>query len=151
MRIGIIAATAALSVFAGAAIANPGLDARKALMQDIVGNVKVIGGYMKGKNKASAEDVSWLAGTIKEDAARIADAFGDKIHVENADGLKTTASPAIWNDWDKFVMVAGELGKTAGALETTAAGGDKKAIGAAFGAMTKTCGACHKPFRVKKK
>jgi len=150
MRLGVIVAAIAVLATASAAYANSGVDARKALMKSIGGNVKGVAGYVKGENAETPADVAKRAAAIKADAGKIADAFGDKIHVENAGDVKTTASPAIWEKWSEFTDTASNLASAAGGLEMAAAGGDKAAITAAFGAMTKNCGACHKPFRVKK-
>jgi len=152
MRIGTIAAAAALAAatLAGAAMANPGVESRQALMKSIVGHTKAIGGYVKGQNAETPADVAKRAASIAADAARIGGAFGDQVHTDNAGDVKTTASSAIWMKWDEFEATAKSLEMSAIELAGAAAGGDKAAIGAAFGGMTKNCGACHKPFRVKK-
>ena len=144
-----VVAAAAAALFAGAAMANPGVEARQELMKSIGGNTKAIGGIVKG-GPGEASEVATRAAAIAASAAMIGGKFGDQVHVENAGDVKTTASPAIWMKWDEFVKAGTDLETAAKALETTAAGGDMAAIGAAFGAMTKTCGACHTPFRVKK-
>ncbi len=150
MRVGFIATVLGLVLATGAAFANPGVEARQALMKSIVGDVKAIAGYVKGENVETPADVAMRAEAIKANAAKISGAFGDQVHVENADGVKTIASPAIWQKWDEFVATASGLESSAGALAMTAAGGDKAAIAESFGALTKNCGACHKAFRVKK-
>ena len=150
MRLGMITAAVVVALTAGVASANPGVEARQALMKSMVGNVKAISGYVKGDNAETPADVARRAAAIKADAGKIASAFGDQIHAENADGIKTRATPAIWLKWDEFAGNADKLGKDAGALEMTAAGGDQTAIAAAFGAVAKNCGACHKAFRGKK-
>jgi cytochrome c556 len=49
----------------------------------------------------------------------------------------------IWTNWDDFVAKANVLQVAAeGAVIT-----DQASIGAALGAMGKTCGACHKVYR----
>ena len=150
MRIGIIAAAVVAVMASSSAIANPGVEARQQLMKSIVGNVKAIGGYVKGQNDEGPSNVGSRAASIAADAARIGGAFGDQVHVENANGVKTTAAPAIWEKWGDFVKIAADLEGAAITLAGVAASGDKAQIGASFGAMTKTCGACHKPFRIKK-
>lgn len=150
MRIGMIAAALAATLAAGSAFANEGVEARQKLMKAIGGDVKGIAGYVKGENQETPADVGKRAAMIKANAMKIGGAFNDEIHVENANGVETTASPAIWQKHDGFLAAASDLETAAGALEVTAAGGDKAAIAASFGAMTKTCGGCHTVYRVKK-
>lgn len=145
----ILASAAAFSMVAGAAVANGGVEARQELMKSIAGNTKTIGAFVKG-GKGSAADVEASAAAISADAKKIGAMFGDQIHVENAGDVKTTASPAIWQKWDGFVAIANDLDSAASALSAAAATGDADAIKAGFGPMVKTCGACHKPYRVKK-
>ena len=150
-RFGIIAAGVAAIMIAGSAHANPGVEARQALMKSIVGNVKAIGAVVKGQSTESMADVARRAGEIKVDADNMAGVFGDQVHVENAGDVRTTASPAIWENWSDFFKLGQDMEAAAATLQATAAGGDMDAVKGAFGAMTKTCGACHKPYRIKKK
>lgn len=129
---------------------DPGVDARQALMKEIGGGLKTIKGYVSGES-GDAAAVAAAAKSIAVASSRIDGAFNDEIHVENAGAVKTTASPAIWRKRDEFNKIAGDMEAAALALAATAsAGGDSDAIRAGFGAVAKNCGACHKPFRVKK-
>lgn len=150
MRLGVIVAGVAAVMISGAAMANPGVESRQALMKSIVGNVKAIAGVVKGQSTETMADVARRAGEIQTDADNMGGVFGDRIHVENAGDVKTTASPAIWEEWSNFFKSSQDLEAAAGGLQTAAASGDMGAVKSAFGAMTKTCGACHKPYRVKK-
>jgi cytochrome c556 len=153
MRLGVIAAGIAAVMITGSAMANPGVEARQALMKSIVGNVKAIGAVVKGQSTETMAVVSRRAGEIKTDADNMAGVFGDQIHVENANGVRTTAAPAIWSNWSDFFKISQVLEAAAANLEAVAAGddADADAVKGAFAAMTKTCGACHKPYRIKKK
>lgn len=129
---------------------DPGVDARQALMKEIGGHLKAIKGYVTGES-GDAATVEAAAKSIAVAAARIDGLFNDEIHVENAGDVKTTASPAIWQKRDEFNKIADDMEAAAMALAATAAaGGDDEAVRAGFGAVAKNCGACHKPFRVKK-
>ena len=151
MRFGVIAAGVAAVMIAGSAMAHEGVEARQKLMKSIVGNVKAIGAVVKGKSTESMADVARRAGEIKMDADNMGGVFGDQVYVENANGVRTTAAPAIWTNWSDFFKLGQDMEAAAATLQVTAAGGDMDAVKAAFGAMTKTCGACHKPYRIKKK
>ena len=150
MRLGVIAASFVAVMIAGSAMAHEGVEARQNLMKFIVGNVKAIGAVVKGQSTESMVDVARRASEIKMDADNMGGVFGDQVHVENANGLRTTASPVIWANWSDFFKLGQDMEAAAATLEVTAAGGDMDAVKAAFGAMIKTCGACHKPYRVKK-
>lgn len=151
MRLGVIVAGVAAVMIAGSAMAHEGVEARQKLMKSIVGNVKAIGAVVKGQSTESMADVARRAGEIKMDADNMGGVFGDQVYVENANGVRTTAAPAIWTNWSDFFKLGQDMEAAAATLQVTAAGGDMDAVKAAFGAMTKTCGACHKPYRIKKK
>lgn len=59
------------------------------------------------------------------------------------------ATPAIWEDWDRFAAMSDEMLEKALALETDATDPDLD-LNAALKDMATTCTACHKDFRVKK-
>lgn len=74
---------------------------------------------------------------------------------------KSYAKPAIWTDNDKFLAADKSALAAADALNTALKGGDKAAITAAFGNMTRdfwglssqnpgACGGCHQSFTQKK-
>lgn len=151
MRLGVIAIGIAAVMVASGAMANPGVEARQALMKSIVGNVKAIAGVVKGQSDESLSDVARRAGEIETAADKMGGVFGDRVHVDNAGGVRTTASPAIWDRWAEFFNAGVNLEAAAVSLQTAAASGNMDAVKGAFGGMTKTCGACHKPFRIKKK
>lgn len=151
MRLGVIAASFAALMIAGSAMAHEGVEARQKLMKSIVSNVKAIGAVVKGQSTESMADVARRAGEIKADADNMVGVFGDQIHVKNAKGVRTTAAPSIWTNWSDFFNLGQDMAAAAATLQVTAAGGDRDAIKSAFGAMAKTCGACHKLYRIKKK
>ena len=57
------------------------------------------------------------------------------------------AKPEIWTDWAKFEAAAKDFQDAAPKLVPAAKSGVANQIPAARGAVGKTCGACHKPFR----
>lgn len=63
-------------------------------------------------------------------------------------GVKTHAKPEIWSMPDDFKAAAEKLAPEADKLASVAAAGDAGAIGAQLQATGKTCGGCHKVFRV---
>lgn len=59
----------------------------------------------------------------------------------------TRAKPEIWQDWPRFTAAAKALETAAMDLAMKADSGDMAAIGAGLGAVGKSCGGCHEPFR----
>ena len=130
MRLGVIAAGVAAVMIAGSAMAHEGVEARQKLMKSIVGNVKAIGAVVKGQSTESMADVARRAGEIKMDADNMGGVFGDQVHVENANGVRTTAAPAIWTNWSDFFKLGQDMEAAAAATlqVTAAAGGDMDAV-----------------------
>ena len=64
-------------------------------------------------------------------------------------GGDTKALATVWSDRTGFEAHAGDLETKALALAEAGRGGDMAAVGAAFGAVGKSCGACHQDYRGK--
>jgi cytochrome c556 len=70
---------------------------------------------------------------------------------DGSDMGETRALPAIWEQSDKFAQAVQAFQAQSAKLAEVAASGDRGALGAQLGAVGKTCGGCHKPFRKEKK
>lgn len=117
--------------------------------------MKELGSHMKAINEfvetgtGSAADVAARATSIEQAAAKIPSWFPEGTSMDDGAG-KTGAKPAIWAERSKFEAAASRMGDEAGTLASTAAAGDRDAIGAQFAALGKDgCGGCHTPFRQK--
>jgi cytochrome c556 len=66
---------------------------------------------------------------------------------EGSGGEDTHALPAIWEESEKFGAAVVEAEKATAELRVAAAGGDRKAIVAAFKAVGKSCKGCHENYR----
>jgi cytochrome c556 len=145
----------ALAVVASTAPTHAGSPAdtikeRRALMKNMGGHAKGIGGFLK-KGMGTAADVAGRANAIAASADKIVALYPKGTGPDDNVG-ETRAKPAIWTDRGKFEASAAKLKTLAMNLASAARGGDKKAIGMAMGAMGKQgCGGCHKLFRAKKK
>jgi cytochrome c556 len=118
---------------------------RRALMKSNSKSFKVIKAFVKsGKGKVG--NVRDAAVTLTWNAAQIPGLYPKGTSL--ADGVgQTRAKPAIWVKWAEFEAAAGKLKAAASKLAQAAAGGDAAAIKVAAGAIGKSCGGCHKPFR----
>lgn len=146
LAVAIVASAAPIQTVSAADVVKE----RRALMKNNGKNVKVIVGYLK-KGMGTTADVAASADAIAANAGKIVALYpagtgsGDNVG-------KTRAKPEIWSERAKFEAAAGKLKTLAMNLASAARSGDKKAIGAAMGAMGKqSCGGCHRAFRAKKK
>lgn len=130
---------------ASAQMGERAIEARKGLMKSNSRNMKVIAAFVKkGEGTASA-----VAMSAREVAANTA-AFPNNFPAGTSQGGgmgKTRAKAEIWQSWPKFTEASAKSTKLALDLAMAAESGDKGAIGAAMGAVGKSCGGCHKAFR----
>jgi cytochrome c556 len=118
---------------------------RRALMKSNGKSFKVIKAFLKS-GKGSAADVQKAAMTLASNGGKIPGLYPKG--TSSTDGVgKTRAKPAIWAKWADFEAAAGKLKAAGGNLAKVAAMGEAGAIKAAAGAIGKSCGGCHKPFR----
>ena len=119
---------------------------RMDLMSDIARQMKTIGGIARGKAAFDGASVSAAA-------ARIADHGKHMPMLFPKDSLQppSEATARIWRDWEKFVAVAEDMRVAAGNLAGAGRAGDAAAVKDGFRALGKTCSACHKDFREKKR
>lgn len=136
-----IAATATVALADGHAKDSKRVTAMKALG----GHMKAISAVAKGE-MAPSEATVVHAMAIHELAGTVTFMFP-----EGSGGDDTRALPKIWSDWDGFEKAADDLSESSMGLIEAAKTGDKDKIGAALGAVGKTCGGCHKPYRAEKK
>ncbi|MFM2120304.1 MAG: hypothetical protein RL722_1772 [Pseudomonadota bacterium] len=69
--------------------------------------------------------------------------------IAGTDTGETKALPAVWKDAAKFKAAGDKMKDAVAKLASTAKGGDKAAIKAAFGDTAGTCKGCHDDFRAK--
>jgi cytochrome c556 len=134
---------------ASAAVAQDKMAAveqRKALMKTNGASAGKIAAFLQ-KGEGSPADVAAAAGTIADDAKKLAALWPDGTSSTDMPG-QTRAKPELFQNKAKAMQYLTTLGEKAMALQTAAKGGDKQAIQAAFGQMNReACGACHNDFR----
>ena len=132
-------------VMASAALAHSGVKnaavkARMDAMSEIGRNTKVIGQMAKGQDTFDAAIVRTAAATIAQYAAQVPALFE-----ANETDPKSEALPAIWDNYDDFVLKAEALEQVALKLSSTDPTlGD---LGKAMAALGGTCKACHALYR----
>jgi cytochrome c556 len=117
---------------------------RQAAMTLIAKYFGPIGAMVNGKIPYNADVVARNA-TYVENLAQMP---WDGFH-ESTKGEKSAARPEVWSDPKKFQEAADRLQAEAVKLATVARAKDEAGVKAQFGAVGKSCGACHDSFRVK--
>lgn len=149
-----ILATATLTfvaapVFADKA-AEKAIGARKAQMQLYSFNIAQLGAMAKG-------EVDYDAGVASAAASNLAALAALNGMAMWPQGTDSTAMPDMtrtkveaWTTWPK-IRDAGDAMKKASADLALVAGNGLEALQGGIGAVGKSCGGCHKPFREEKK
>lgn len=144
-----------LAVFMSAAFAGPALThsgakgvvkERMELMKSIGLAMKTIGGMARGRVPLEGKKIVRAAAAIGHHGERITGLFPKG----SGHGV-SEASPEIWRDWDGFKNSADRMVAVARDLEKAGRANDAAAVKAAYRALGRTCGSCHKLFRIKKK
>ena len=116
---------------------------RQALMTNLGANMGALGAIAKGEAPHS-DLAAYQAGAIAKTAGVLLVVFP-----EGGGTGETAALPAIWQDWAKFEQAVANIQDAVPQLVEAAKSGDAGQIGAALGAVGKTCGGCHDAFRKK--
>ncbi len=117
---------------------------RQAAMTLIAKYFGPIGAMVNGKIPYNADVVARNATYVENLSQMPWDGFHESTKAE-----KSAARPEIWSDPKKFQEAADRLQAEAVKLATVARAKDEAGVKAQFGAVGKSCGACHDSFRVK--
>lgn len=146
------------TIMLGLALTAFGLGAADIAAADPAGELK----YRKSVMKGQSAHLGAIFGILKNETANkghlaahaaalahlgkaAADVFPTGSNVGDSDAL-----PVIWEKPDAFKEQLAALAKTTADLDAAAKAGDMAAVGAAAGAVGKSCGGCHDDFRKKK-
>ncbi|MBL8674981.1 MAG: cytochrome c [Rhodospirillales bacterium] len=142
--VGAIGLALAGALVGGVAIAQATdpIAARKDNRKQAGGQMKAIKGAIDAKGPASA--VVPAAAKLKELSAAHAG-----LYPAGSDKGETKALPNIWTDKAGFTAAVKAESDAIDALQAAAGTGDMEKVGAAFGAVGKSCGGCHEKFRAK--
>lgn len=135
----VIAASAALMLTGGAALAQDVIKTRKDGFEDYK---KAMGEIKDALGSGKLAAVVPVAQRIEAFAVQIPGLFPP-----GSDKGKTAAKEVIWANFPDFTAKSQDLHAAAKALEVAAASGDKAATGKAFGALADACKACHQRYR----
>ncbi|MEO1747292.1 MAG: cytochrome c [Pseudomonadota bacterium] len=139
----------AMFVTAGSiALAHSGATGIVKERMDGMGSLAASMKSLVGMHKTGAID----ADSVRQIARTIKAHSGSALNARFPDGSLpkvSEASPKIWEDWDRFSEISGELFAVASRLETEATTPDLN-LGGYVEELGATCSSCHKDFRIKK-
>ena len=133
-----------LAASAVAATADP-IANRQNIMKNVGAATGVLGKMAKGEMEFDALQAQ-LALRVLNAASY---GFGELFPEGSESGGDTEAKDTIWSDRDGFNKVLASFQETTGAA-VAAPPGSQGDVGAALGAIGKTCGTCHEGYRIKK-
>ncbi|MFM1891859.1 MAG: hypothetical protein RLZ44_936 [Pseudomonadota bacterium] len=148
MKVAVLLFSSALALASATAVAEDdptsrAIKYRQSVMTLVGANFKPMGAMLKGElpydQAAFARHAADLAAVASVDILR---GFPD-----DSEGDGSDAKGEIWLSWDDFRQKMEQFQAEAGKLGEVAAGGDRDAIQAQFGATGKTCKACHDDFK----
>jgi|SRR5579862_4774321 len=158
--IGLSALALTTSLYAGIAIADDAstIEERQAFMKAQSKDLGAIKAFTEDKGDLAAAQAG--GADLVTRIPKIPDLFPQGTGMDAYPG-KSYAKPAIWTDHDKFLTADKHALALAEALNAALKSGDKTAITAAFGDMTRdfwgtnspnpgACGSCHGTFTQKK-
>ena len=119
-------------------------DPRHKAMTSLADNMKVLAKMAKDGDMRQDMAVTH-ADEIAETARRMLALFP-----EGSAGHGSRAKPEIWTDWPGFEKEAADFERAAGTLRAAAQSGEQARLGAALADVGKSCGSCHKRFRLPK-
>jgi cytochrome c556 len=140
-----ILATAAVAIGATIVMAQGDpIATRKQTMKGVGDATKVGAAMAKGEAPFDAAKAREIFTTYDAAAKRMPTLFPEN----SKTGGETTAAPKIWEDMAGFRAGFAKFDKEAN--EALTATHDLDSFKAAFGTVTKNCGACHETYRIKK-
>lgn len=139
------AAVAVVALGATAVVAqqNPIVE-RQEIMKENSKQAKLGAAMVKGEKPFDLAAAKEIFATFAESAEKMPDLFPP----DSKTGNDTTAAPKIWEEMDDFKALFVKFGDEAEKAE--AATTDLDSFKTAFSAVTKNCGGCHRPYRIKK-
>ena len=116
---------------------------RQNLMKGVGAHITNIAAVVKGQVTITANLVT--------DAQAIADGLKNagQLFPAGTEGGKTNALAKIWEDRAGFDKALADSQQAANNMISAAASNDMATIGKTLGALGKSCGGCHKPYRKK--
>ncbi len=108
--------------------------------------MKRIGAMVRGKRRFDGSKIAAASEKIADHGRK-----SSKLFPKGSWQKPTRALPKIWKDWRGFTRAMNSMVRSATVLAEAGRAGNKGRANTAFIALGKSCGACHRNYRVKKK
>ena len=118
---------------------------RMEMMKSIAHEMKTVAAMVRGKTAFDGTRIEASAKRVAAHGTRIVAMFP-----KGSGGGVSEAANEIWTDPDGFRRAADDMIDAANRLRVAAQSGEANAVKGAFGDLGKSCGGCHRDYRVKK-
>ncbi|NKB19424.1 MAG: hypothetical protein GKS01_02660 [Alphaproteobacteria bacterium] len=115
-------------------------------MEAMGAEMKRIGAMVRDKKGFDGSKISAASERIAQHGRK-----SNKLFPQGSLKKPTQALPKIWKDWQGFTRAMNAMVRSATVLAEAGRAGNKKRARTAYFALGKSCGACHRTYRVKKK
>lgn len=152
MRVVVASAVLAVTFLTSVACGSSGPQAPQQVVDARIEAMKKLGGDLKATAQAAtpAEAKAKIAEAIAFSES-IVSRFPKGTGIGDTGVTKTRALQDIWTKPAEFKAAADALTAVLKNIDAALGTGDKAKVDAAFGEVGKSCGGCHKPFRVPDK
>ena len=142
----LIIGTSLLTLTAATSMAN---DGASGVVQQRMDAMSAIGDANKSLTNIARGRADFDLDTVTSAASTIAEHSSDsllELFVEGTDGGESKAKANIWQNWDDFASIAGQLHLAATDLSQITS---EDQFAATYKTLSSTCGSCHKTYRAK--
>jgi len=108
--------------------------------------MKRISAIVRGKKRFDGSKIAAASEKIAEHGRK-----SSRLFPKGSGKKPTRASPKIWKDWRGFTRAMNAMVRSATVLAEAGRAGNKKRASNAYFALGKSCMACHRNYRFKKK
>jgi cytochrome c556 len=115
-------------------------------MEEMGVQMKLIGAMVRGKKRFDGSKIAAASEKIAEHGRK-----SSRLFPKGSWKKPTQALPKIWKDWRGFTRAMNSMVRSATVLAETGRAGNKKRASTAYFALGKSCVACHRNYRFKKK
>ena len=115
-------------------------------MKSIGAEIKKIGAMIRGKRPFDGSQIAAASERIIGYGYKF-----KKLFPEGTGKDPSQASQKIWTDWDGFTLAMNKMVRAATILAESGRAGNVGQVKASYRALGKSCGGCHRVYRVKKK
>ena len=115
-------------------------------MEAMGSQMKLISAMVRGKKRFDGSKIAAASEKIADHGRK-----SSRLFPKGSGGKPTQASPEVWKDWQGFTRAMNSMVRSATVLAEAGRAGSKKHASTAYFALGKSCLACHRNYRLKKK